>query len=283
MHPVLRALLAILLLALALSLNSPPTQQMATKLIKRSLPPSITRFLPKQAFQAPFLANNPSIAPQPIYTRTFNTSYPTMAPPTSAASLFDAVKYRHSVYTLTDETTISNDRIQEIVQDTLLNVPSAFNSQSTRLVLVLGEEHKKLWELVREVYRQQLPPEKFEQANQRFGGFQGAYGTVLFYEDTSVVREFQEKFKTYQDRFPGWSEQTNGMHQYVIWTAFELEGLGANLQHYNPLIDTRLATEFDVPETWELKAQLVFGKPTGEHPGAKPKNELSKSLKVFGK
>ena len=73
------------------------------------------------------------------------------------------------------------------------------------------------------------------------------------------------------------------MHQYVLWTAFEVEGLGCNLQHYNPLIDLRLETEFDVPTTWSLKAQLVFGKPEGEKPGAKPKNELEKSLKVFGK
>ena len=203
MHPVLRALLAILLLSLALSLNYPSTQHMATNLIKRSLPSSIARYLPKQTFQVPFLAHRPPVLQQPVYTRTFNTSYPTMAPPTSAATLFDAFKYRHSVYALTNETPISNDRIEEIVQDTLLNVPSAFNSQTTRLVLVLGEKHTKLWELVREVYRQQLPPEKFEQANKRFGGFQGAYGTVLCYEDTSVVREFQEKFKTYQDRFPG--------------------------------------------------------------------------------
>jgi len=26
---------------------------------------------------------------------------------------------------------------------------------------------------------------------------------VLCYEDTSAVREFQEKFKTYEDKFPG--------------------------------------------------------------------------------
>ena len=214
MRPVLRALLAILLLSLALALNNASTiQRMATNLIKRSVPPSITAryyFPNKQPlFQAPFLAHKqqPSIPPpagQPIiYTRTFNTSYPTMAPPTSAATLFDAFKYRHSVYTLTDESPISNDRIEELVQDTLLNVPSAFNSQTTRLVLVLGEEHKKLWELVRGVYKQQLPPDKFEHANQRFGGFQAAYGTVLFYEDSSVMRGFQEKFKTYQEHFPG--------------------------------------------------------------------------------
>ena len=145
-----------------------------------------------------------------------------MAPPTSAATLFDAVKYRHSVYTLTNESPISDDRIQEIVQDTLLNVPSAFNSQSTRLVLVLNEEHKKLWELVREVYRQQLPPEKFEQANKRFGGFQAAYGTVLFYEDTTVVREFQEKFATYQDRFPGCELNPATLEQLIVEDAADV-------------------------------------------------------------
>ena len=71
------------------------------------------------------------------------------------------------------------------------------------------------------------------------------------------------------------------MHQFVLWTALEAEGLGANLQHYNPLIDVKLGTLFDVPESWNLKAQLVFGKPEGERPGAKPKNDLEKSLKVF--
>ena len=125
-----------------------------------------------------------------------------MSAPSSAASMLDAIKYRHSVYPLAHESPISNDRIEEIVKETLLNVPSAFNSQTTRLVLVLNEKHTKLWDMVREVYKQQLPAEKFERANQRFGMFQDAYGTVLCYEDSSVVREFQGKFKTYQDKFP---------------------------------------------------------------------------------
>ncbi|KAI9741980.1 MAG: hypothetical protein M1834_000369 [Cirrosporium novae-zelandiae] len=86
---------------------------------------------------------------------------------------------------------------------------------------------------------------------------------ILFYEDDEIVREFSDKFKTYASRFPGWSEQTNGMHQYAIWTALESEGLGVNLQHYNPLIDVRLQTEWDIPESWALKAQMVFGKLTG--------------------
>ena len=58
------------------------------------------------------------------------------------------------------------------------------------------------------------------------------------------------------------------MHQYALWCALEAEGLGVNLQHYNPLIDTRLETMYDVPPTWSLKSQMVFGKPTGQ-PGEK--------------
>lgn len=49
-----------------------------------------------------------------------------------------------------------------------------------------------------------------------------------------------------------------------MWTALESEGLGANLQHYNPLIDTPVANEWKISPDWSLKAQLVFGKPTGE-------------------
>lgn len=59
------------------------------------------------------------------------------------------------------------------------------------------------------------------------------------------------------------------MHQFAVCTALEQEGLGANLQHYNPLIDARVAAEWGVPEDWELSAQLVFGNKTGR---AEPKN-----------
>lgn len=203
MRPLIRAILAIVALCIAITVIQPLPQRMATTLIKRSFPPALTRLLSKQRLQAPFLTPTSSVVQHPIFTRTFNTSFPTMSAPSSAGPFLDAIKYRHSVYALTHESPISDDRIEEIVKDTLLNVPSAFNSQSTRLVLVLNKEHTKLWDLVRETYRQQLPAEKFEQANKRFGGFQDAYGTVLCYEDTSVVREFQEKYKTYQDKFPG--------------------------------------------------------------------------------
>jgi len=49
------------------------------------------------------------------------------------------------------------------------------------------------------------------------------------------------------------------MHQFMLWCAFEAEGLGCNLQHYNPLPDIKAKEEWKVPMEWTLKAQLVFG------------------------
>ena len=71
------------------------------------------------------------------------------------------------------------------------------------------------------------------------------------------------------------------MHQYVLWTALEDEGLGVNLQHYNPLIDTRLETQYEVPDTWRLKAQMVFGTPAGP-PKEKTFKPIEERMKVFG-
>lgn len=66
-----------------------------------------------------------------------------------------------------------------------------------------------------------------------------------------------------------------------MWTALEGEGFGASLQHYNPLIDQRVATEWNFPAEWNLKAQLVFGKPTGKA-DEKIMQPLSERLKFLG-
>lgn len=67
----------------------------------------------------------------------------------------------------------------------------------------------------------------------------------------------------------------------LVWTALETEGLGANLQHYNPLIDQQIAATFNVDLKWSLKAQLVFGKPVGQ-PGEKAFKPIDERVFVHG-
>ena len=56
-------------------------------------------------------------------------------------------------------------------------------------------------------------------------------------------------------------------------------GLGANLQHYNPLIDESVKKRFEVPATWKLVAQMPFGEIL-VGPEAKEKLPISERLRV---
>ena len=71
------------------------------------------------------------------------------------------------------------------------------------------------------------------------------------------------------------------MHQYFLWTTLESLGFGANLQHYNPLIDKPVAEKWNIPLEWRLIAQMVFGSPEA---GAKEKEQkpIEERVKVFG-
>jgi predicted oxidoreductase (fatty acid repression mutant protein) len=126
------------------------------------------------------------------------------------------------------------------------------------------------------------------------------------YESLASIKE---KFAIYADKFDPFALESNAMSQYLgkfpfiltdveikiapnmnmsltiestVWLALESEGFGANLQHYSPLIDEQIAKTWDLPASWKLDAQLVFGVPTSE-PGEKTFEPLENRFKVFGK
>lgn len=191
-----------------------------------------------------------------------------------------ALQERRSIYGLSKENVASDERIQEIIETAVKHTPSAFNSQSSRVLVLLGEHQNKLWEITKETLRKIVPADKFAPTEEKLNSFQNAYGTILFFEDQSVVAQLQSSFALYKDNFPIWSQQASGMLQLVIWTALEAEGFGASLQHYSPLIDTEVNQQWHVPTTWKLIAQLPFGKPT-VIPSAKEFSPLEGRVKVF--
>ncbi|MDD9269712.1 nitroreductase family protein [Paenibacillus sp. GCM10023248] len=195
-------------------------------------------------------------------------------------NLFAALRERRSIYGISKESPISDQRIQEIIEETVKHTPSAFNNQTTRVVLLLGEQHDKLWDITTEVLKAVVSDEQFSSTQEKMNGFRNGYGTVLFFEDQSTVESFMKQYPSYREHFPTWSQQTNGMHQLVIWMALEAEGLGVNLQHYNPLIDDRVIAEWKLPESWKLIAQMPFGKPSASA-GEKKFNPVQERIKVF--
>ena len=196
-------------------------------------------------------------------------------------SLWDAVRARRSFYAISKERVATDERIETIVGEAVKHVPSAFNSQSSRVVILLGEQHDRLWDLAKAELRKIVPPESFPATEGKIdGAFRSGYGTVLYFEETRVIEGLQQKFPAYQDNFPVWSNQSSGMLQYAIWTALEQEGFGATLQHYNPVIDEAVKAAWDIPATWKLIAQMPFGKPVSQ-PEAKEFQPLTERLRLY--
>lgn len=194
----------------------------------------------------------------------------------------EALMHRRSFYLLTNQSPVSNREIEEIIGKAVRYVPSAFNSQSTRVVLLLGAEHAKLWQIVKETLRKIVAGPAFVRTEEKIDrSFASGYGTVLFFEDDSVVRELQAAYPAYRDNFPGWSLQTSAMHQLAVWTMLEEAGFGASLQHYNPLIDESVRQNWQLPDSWRLIAEMPFGVPA-DQPDAKEFQPLPERIKVFG-
>ena len=197
------------------------------------------------------------------------------------SNFFDAVKRRRTRYALSKDPVISEECIREIVSEAVKHSPSAFNSQSARVVVLFGEQHDRLWDIVKAELKKIMPPEGFGATEEKINGaFRSGYGTVMFFEDQSVVEGLQKQFPLYKDAFPVFSLNSAGMLQFVVWTALAQEGIGASLQHYNPVIDEAVRAAWDLPASWKLSAQMPFGKPIAE-PGEKTFQPLESRVKVF--
>ena len=182
-------------------------------------------------------------------------------------SFLDYIKQRRTIYAVGKNVALTPEQIESVIKEAVNHSPSAFNSQTSRIVTLFGESHLQFWNVVRETLRKIVPEAAFEGTNAKINSFAAGYGTVLFYEDQDVVKSLQEQFALYADNFPVWSEHSSAIAQFSVWTALSEQNVGASLQHYNPIVDAEIAEIFDIPANWKLRAQLVFGSieaPAGE-------------------
>ena len=132
----------------------------------------------------------------------------------------DLQKKRRSIYALGKDLELSNQELIETIQGAVLNTPTAFNSQTSRVVILLDEESDAFWnEIAYSELEKVTPAEAFEATKERLAGFAQAKGTILFYEDQDVVKGLQEQFPLY----------------------------------------AQLAEKYDIPANWKLRAQAPFG------------------------
>ena len=182
-------------------------------------------------------------------------------------TLLQVIENRRSIYALNRDLPLPAGEIVSIIKHALYHAPSPFNTQSTRLLVLFGYEHERLWDIVADVLRAAVPADKFAPTAQKLAGFRAAAGTILFYEDSDIIAGLQQRFPNYADTFPGSADKADAMLQYALWTTFTAAGIGVNIQHYNPLIDAEVAKTWDIPAHWRLRTQMLFGgiaAPAGE-------------------
>ncbi|ADU91813.1 putative nitroreductase [Taylorella equigenitalis 14/56] len=176
------------------------------------------------------------------------------------SDFYDLQKNRRSIYALGKDIHLSNEEIVSLIQNAIKESPTAFNSQSSRVVILLGVEHDRFWELVKSSIKEVVKPEDYPTSESKINGaFKAGYGTVLFYEDQTVIDFLQQQFPLYKINFPKFSLQSSGMAQYAVWVALAEKNIGASLQHYNELIEQKLISEFGISDKWSLVAQMPFG------------------------
>lgn len=198
-------------------------------------------------------------------------------------SFLKLTENRRTIYALGKNVTLSNDELETIIKSAVKNAPTAFNNQTTRAVILFNDKHDRAWDITFDNLSKVVTDEEaLAGTKAKIDSFKAGYATVLFFTDTDVVKQFEELAPLYADNFYDWSEQGMGIANYATWLALTEAGLGASLQHYNPLIDADIAAEFDIPANWRLRAQMVFGSieaPAGDKEFVADEDRF----KVFGK
>ncbi|WP_436962249.1 nitroreductase family protein [Staphylococcus shinii] len=192
----------------------------------------------------------------------------------------NAIEKRRTIYSLDQDISISDKEVEDIIEHAIKHVPSSFNSQSTRIVLLLNDNHNKFWEITKQELKNAMGPDRdFQATSDKVDNFKHSHGTILLFEDQDVIEGLQNQMPNYAENFAVWSSQTNAMHQFSIWTALSTVGIGASLQHYNPLVDVAVSEAFEIPKTWKLVAQMPFGNIRDEA-GDKEFHDISKRFLV---
>ena len=188
-------------------------------------------------------------------------------------TMLNALKQRRTIYGLHKVLPVSEDVVIKTIEDVTRLVPDAFDMKSQRVVVALGDKQDALWDAIYDAFGGKGP------AREKIDGFKAAAGTVLYFIDETVVRTLQDRFPLYAHNFPVWAQQSNGMLQFSIWTALRELGVGANIQHYNPVIDDAVKKLFQVPAHYTLIAQMPFGGIAAE-PDPKAEEDIAARVRI---
>lgn len=175
------------------------------------------------------------------------------------AEFKNVIKNRRSIYALGNNSDYSIEEIVATIKETQKDVPSAFNSQTSRLVVLNGEANTKFWDLILKVQEEVLDQGTWDFMSPIMHGAKNGIGTVLFFEDRDAIATMP----TQGQRTEAYKQNNSANSQYATWLALAEMNLGGSLQHFNvgyeQGFDKAVREMFNLPESFELVAQMPFG------------------------
>ena len=143
----------------------------------------------------------------------------------------DIIKQRRSVYDLHKHLPISEKKLMRILEEVITESPTAFNMQSSQVIVLLDGQHERLWNIVTKTSKEVVPSEKFEPTQKKMVMFTNAKGTLLFFENTQIIEQLKKEYPVYKDKFDDFALRSMGILQGNIWNALAEAEIGASLQH----------------------------------------------------
>lgn len=194
----------------------------------------------------------------------------------------ELVEKRRSIYVLGTDSQYSKKEISERIREVVKQVPTAFNSQTTRVVVLFDEPNNKFWDHIYDVQKDVLEGDMWDMMSGIMTGSKNGIGTVLFFEDTDAVKEMPVQ----GIRGEAYKQNNNANAQYAVWLALTEMELGATLQHFNvgyeQGFDQGTKEMFNLPESYEMLAQMPFGS-VEQEVGEKEHIDADVQVKVFDK
>lgn len=139
--------------------------------------------------------------------------------------------------------------------------PTAYNRSPWHIVVV-RDRAETFWPLIEQAFRDRLEGERLARYLERLGGFRRGVAAVIVYEDLSVARALADEWRISRDQAESFVAQALGMVQLALWLAVTAEGLAASLQHWESLVEDRLAIFLGLPaERYRLTAVIPIGYP----------------------
>ena len=167
---------------------------------------------------------------------------------------------RRSTYVTGKNTDLSQEEISRAIREAAKNVPTAFNSQTSRLVVVFDDANERVWKEIYNVQKDVLDEATWGMMGPVIEGAGQGVGTILFFEDRDAVKE---NIPADEHRQNLYKQDNSSNHQYAAWLTLAELGLGGTLQHFNigyeEGFDKVIRDLLDLPESYEMIAQMPFG------------------------